>query len=188
MITEGHFADLDAATMETRYSKLTHQNIARAWRHKGLVVIHGEAGLGKTFAVEQALEDFAREDILQYKVRRRLDSLELMRALLRELTGVEHIGYRIQMELILEELLAERPRLIFIDEAQKLEYDALEMMRRSLRVIRSTSSLSTKQRKPDPRLQTQPWSLQLLRKPESRRAGMRSLVRSAGNSRASLAR
>ena len=56
-MTARHFLDLPgAATVDTVALTLTRRAIVDITRHRGLGVVHGAAGLGKTFAVEHALE------------------------------------------------------------------------------------------------------------------------------------
>jgi hypothetical protein len=50
-----HFLNLEgAATVDTDFLSLTRRAVADIAAHRALGVVHGAAGLGKTFAVEAA--------------------------------------------------------------------------------------------------------------------------------------
>ena len=56
-VTARHFLDLgDTATVDTTALTLTRRAVADITGHRALGVVHGSAGLGKTFAVEHVLD------------------------------------------------------------------------------------------------------------------------------------
>lgn len=128
-----HFLGLaDAATITTKQFQLTERVIGDLVEHLGMGVIHGPAGTGKTFAVESAMETAdAVTAVVQCNLA--FQSKPTMRQVLDELvhtiTGAVPAGNRFKLTQMLIELLAGPPRLLIIDEAQRLTGDALELVR-----------------------------------------------------------
>jgi hypothetical protein len=150
------FVDLPgAATLATRQFQLTGQIIDDLVAAGATGVVHGPAGTGKTYAVEAALErlrDITAPDpattelgdpavacprrvtevvtcTLAFPSRptMRLVADELVRAL----TGstVPRSRNRFYLTAALIELLSGSPRLLIIDEAQRLTSDCIELLR-----------------------------------------------------------
>lgn len=106
----------------------TQQVLADLVEKRAMGAIHGDAGLGKTFAVETAMEYLDIEScrvVIPTKASMRRVAIVLLRAL----TGTDHTGerYRLSDDLIFE--LSERPRLVVVDEAQNLNHDGVEFLR-----------------------------------------------------------
>jgi len=130
-MTARHFLDLeDAATVDTTALALTRRAVLDLTRHRAMGVVHGAAGLGKTFAVERAVEHLDRfwsPVWLSFPVRptMRLIASELLEAL----TGERGRWDRFSITRELQEELAGRPRLVIVDEAQNLNRECLEFLR-----------------------------------------------------------
>jgi DNA transposition AAA+ family ATPase len=130
-VTARHFLDLaDAATVETAELALTRRAITDIARHRALGVVHGAAGLGKTFAVERALThlDQGWAPIwLSFPVRptMRLIAIELLHAI----SGQHAQGDRFRLTRVLKSELALTPRIVICDEAQNLNRECIEFLR-----------------------------------------------------------
>ena len=99
-------------------------------RHRALGVIHGAAGLGKTFAVERVLDHLEKgwsPVWLSFPVRptMRLIAVELLYALSRQNAD----GNRFELARMVKDELARRPRLLICDEAQNLNREGIEFLR-----------------------------------------------------------
>ncbi len=126
-----HFLDLaDVATVYTDSMALTRRAVADIAARRALGVVHGAAGLGKTFAVESAVAALggAWEPVwLAFSARptMRLIASELLVAI----TGGHELRDRFTLTRMVKAELALRPRLIVIDEAQNLNRECLEFVR-----------------------------------------------------------
>jgi DNA transposition AAA+ family ATPase len=134
-----HFAGLDdAATLATGQFQLTGRIVADLIGCCATGVVHGPAGTGKTYAVQAALETLARDGSAGVQVTActlafparptmRLVADELLRAV----TGSPgpRSSNRFYLIAALTELLAGPPRLVVIDEAQRLNGDCIELLR-----------------------------------------------------------
>lgn len=85
-----HFLDIDgAATLPTQELGLVDQAVADLVRTQAMGAVHGPAGLGKTFAVEQALDRRAGEVAACWVSFPSRPTMRLVAAtLVHELTGV----------------------------------------------------------------------------------------------------
>ncbi|RJL23167.1 ATP-binding protein [Bailinhaonella thermotolerans] len=144
-----HFANLTgAATLPTSGLRLTARVVADLIANQATGVIHGVAGTGKTYAVEAALEHLAsaapapgpapepyRRPVPVATFTLAFPSRPTMRLvadeLLTTLTGTAAPTSRNRFYLTnaLIELLAGLPRLLVIDEAQRLTGDCIELLR-----------------------------------------------------------
>lgn len=98
--------------------------------HQAMGAFYGEAGTGKTFAVELVCGELAPElEIVKLDIPVRATPRYVIVALLQALTGVPHEGERFRLISDLRDVLAERDRLIVLDEAQNLGHDAIETLR-----------------------------------------------------------
>jgi DNA transposition AAA+ family ATPase len=126
-----HFLDLaGAATVTTDALTLTRRTVLDVTRHRALGVIHGAAGLGKTFAVERALEHLDPHWSpvwVSFPVRptMRLIATELMAAI----SGEHSRWDRFQLTRALKNELAVTPRVLIVDEAQNLNRECIEFVR-----------------------------------------------------------
>jgi type II secretory pathway predicted ATPase ExeA len=130
-VTVRHFLDLPgASTVMTDSLGLTLRAVGDVARHRALGVVHGPAGVGKTFAVERAVEALGNdwEPVwLSFPARptMRLIATELLAAL-----GGSHSQHdRFKMTRLLKAELALAPRLIVVDEAQNLNRECIEFLR-----------------------------------------------------------
>jgi hypothetical protein len=126
-----HFLNLEgAATVVTEPLQLTHRVVADLMATTAMGVIHGEAGLGKTFAVDDALHAcpaVAEACWTSFPARPTMRQVTL--DLLGLLTRTHVAGTRFQATHELIDVLADRPRLLVIDEAQRLNRECIELLR-----------------------------------------------------------
>jgi type II secretory pathway predicted ATPase ExeA len=136
-----HFLRLTGATtMPTEQMQLVEQIVQDLVRHEGLGVVHGRAGVGKTFAVQWCLErlDPVTTDTAQGGPLRVAQvafthaptalqvAKELAHAVLVEAPERAN-RYRLQ-NLVLERVVS-RPHLLVVDEAQRLTRHTMEVLR-----------------------------------------------------------
>src|SRR5450755_4633489 len=129
-----HFAGLDgAATLATAQFQLAARIVADLIAKSATGVIHGAAGTGKTYAVEAALEclDGAMVTTCTLAFPARPTMRLVADELLRALTGTAGPGHRNRFYLTaaLTSLLSGPPRLVVVDEAQRLNGDCIELLR-----------------------------------------------------------
>ena len=137
-MTARHFLALDGArTLPTDSLLLVERAVGDLVAAAAMGVVHGGAGLGKTFAVERALRDTARHEDAPSVCWVSFPSRPTMRlvaaTLLEELSGVA-AGRRDRFTLtalLLEELSggAVGTRVIVVDEAQQLNQECIEFLR-----------------------------------------------------------
>jgi DNA transposition AAA+ family ATPase len=126
-----HYLDLaDARTLPTPGLVATHRAVTDLLAAAAMGVVHGMAGLGKTYAVEQALAQ-AGEDSACWAGFPSRPTMRLVAARLFEQLTYGSAGRRSRFELMdqLVEELAVRPRAIVIDEAQRLTSECIEFLR-----------------------------------------------------------
>jgi DNA transposition AAA+ family ATPase len=128
-----HFLALQGAqTVKTNALKLTRRAVADllAVETGAMGVVHGDAGLGKTFAVEEAVADWP--DVKSYWVAfPGRPTMRLVAAtLLSLLTGEPSEGDRFRATAVLMAELARRQDvLVIVDEAQRLNQECIEYLR-----------------------------------------------------------
>jgi hypothetical protein len=124
-----HFLDLqDARTIKTPHFHATAEATNDIANELAIGVVHGEAGLGKSFATawsinHQPLPPFTFDFPARTSIKR------ITTVLLRKLTSVPHVGERYELADRLLEELAREPRLLVVDEAQRLGHEAIEYLR-----------------------------------------------------------
>ncbi|MFR9802820.1 AAA family ATPase [Pseudonocardia sp. RS010] len=133
-----HFLDIDgAATLPTEQLALVDQAVADLVGTRAMGAVHGPAGLGKTFAVEQALDRRTDEASACWVSFPSRPTMRLVAATLYgELCGASP-GRRDRFALTAEllEQLADhrgrdgRERLVVVDEAQQLNRECIEFLR-----------------------------------------------------------
>jgi DNA transposition AAA+ family ATPase len=129
-MTGRHFCGLEGArTIKTAPFALTEQAVDDLAAHRAMGVVYGQAGLGKTFAVEHILD--RRPDLESYwfDFPERTTQKWLTCDLLELLTGVDHEGEHRKLRRELLEVLSERPRFLIVDEAQRLNRACVEHLR-----------------------------------------------------------
>jgi DNA transposition AAA+ family ATPase len=124
-----HFLALDdAKTIHTKSFLRAQRCVTDCATARSIGVVHGVAGLGKTFTVEAAA---AKAEISAewFVFARRPSHTQLVKTLYQQLTGVEPHGELYKLQNDLRDVLAERPRMLVVDEAQQLTADAFELLR-----------------------------------------------------------
>jgi type II secretory pathway predicted ATPase ExeA len=132
-----HFLELSGATtLITRQFQLTARIVDDLVDNAATGVVHGPAGLGKTFAVNAALEELraAGEHAVvtcTLAFPSKPTMLQVATDLTIALTGAKPGRSRNRFQLInnLVGLLAAPARLIVIDEAQRLNGECIELLR-----------------------------------------------------------
>ena len=130
-MTGRHFLDLPgASTVQTDALALTTRAVADIARHRALGVIHGPAGLGKTFAVEQAVDQLGGEWAPLWLAFPSRPTMRLVASeLLAAITGSHNGLDRFKITRLLKAELAGAPRLVVVDEAQNLNRECIEFLR-----------------------------------------------------------
>lgn len=124
-----HFLDLEGAeTMNTFGFARAQEAFADAVSAEAIGLVHGEAGLGKTFGVRHAIAECTLP-VAWLAFRTRMTLKRFIEDTLAAVTGVPHQGSRFTLLDTLHEALTERPRVIVLDEAQLLSHEAIETAR-----------------------------------------------------------
>lgn len=128
--TAPHFLELQGArTINTEHFAETVEAIADdVVPERAIGVVYGEAGLGKSFATSYA-ETEQQLPVARLEFAPRTTMKALTERLLRQLTGVKHEGERFDLSEDLLDVLGETPRLVVVDEAQRLGYECIESLR-----------------------------------------------------------
>jgi DNA transposition AAA+ family ATPase len=126
-----HFLELaEAATIATEAYLLTRRTVADLYEAGAMGAVHGEAGTGKTFAVEEALTSSQHIDAcwLSFPSRptMRLVATTLLAALTRS-ASPDRDRFEATAQLI--DVLSHGRRVIVIDEAQRLNRECIEFLR-----------------------------------------------------------
>jgi DNA transposition AAA+ family ATPase len=123
-----HLGLRDAEVLATRHLLLTGQALSDLLASEAMGAIVGPAGVGKTFAIEHALER-CRDPVIRLTFEARPTMRLVADRLLHALTGAPGSGTRFAMTDELLNRLAERRRLVVIGEAQNLNRDCFEYLR-----------------------------------------------------------
>jgi hypothetical protein len=124
-----HFLDLaGAATLETESYLLAQRAVADAVDAGAMAVLHGDAGLGKTFAVEDALA-VPRLPLLWVSFPSRPTPRLIPATLLESITGRATRLDRFAIIRVLVEHLTQTPSIVVVDESQLLTSDCIELLR-----------------------------------------------------------
>ena len=121
--------------LPTEAFKLVARDIKDLVSTRAMGVVHGPAGLGKTFAVEQALAH--RTDlpidlpICWVSFPGGPNTKQVANALLQELTGVkvDNLNRFVATPQVIEELIRPTTLLLVVDEAQRLNRECIEFLR-----------------------------------------------------------
>jgi len=111
---------------ETKLMRIVFRTLNRTYEEKKLSVITGVSGSGKTTALENYC--LYNQDAVYIRVNEVLTKKYLLITLLRSLGQIAY-GSQFEMFDIVSEILRKRPRLIVIDEAERLKTDMLELLR-----------------------------------------------------------
>jgi len=124
-----HFLSVeDAKTIHTKPYLRAQRCVSDCATARAIGVVHGIAGLGKTFTVEAAAAQ-AEIPVEWFVFARRPSHTQLVKTLYQQLSGVEPRGELYKLLNELRDVLTERPRMIVVDEAQQLTADAFELLR-----------------------------------------------------------
>lgn len=125
-----HFLDLPGArVLPTAGLQLVDQAVGHVIDVAAMGVVHGPAGMGKTYAVESALA--ARERAGLWSSFPSRPTMRLVAAtLFEQLTGSPpgRASRFVLMDAVIEDLSA-RPRVVVVDEAQRLNTECIEFLR-----------------------------------------------------------
>ena len=126
-----HFLGLEGAmTVPTEAFLLTHRAVSDLHTTGAMGVVHGEAGLGKTFAVDDALArcEGVQACAVSFPSRpsMRVVALGLLQALTRA-ASLELNRFQATQQLLEE--LGQRHRVVVVDEAQRLNRECIEYLR-----------------------------------------------------------
>lgn len=126
-----HFLGLRGAkTVATDQLRLTHHAAADVWTASAMGAVHGPAGLGKTFAVEDALAARRRADVCWASFPSRPTMRLVAAELWARLTGEPDTkADRFTLTARLVEELSTRRRMLVVDEAQRLNRECIEFLR-----------------------------------------------------------
>ncbi len=124
---DSHFLSVDAKTILTAYFGDTQVAVAEVVRERAIGLIHGNSGLGKTFACEYAAKRLALE-VIWVRFQDRSTPREVASKLLSTVTGVPEVGTRAELSERLIDHLSEKARLIIVDEAQSLSPSAFNLL------------------------------------------------------------
>lgn len=124
-----HFLGLtEAKTINTRYFAALRRAVTDLAAAQAMGVGYGEAGLGKTYAADWATHNLSIP-YAWFDFPTRTSMKRIAQVMLRQITGVPHKGERYDLSDTLIDVLAEKPRLIVIDEAQRLGPEGIEFLR-----------------------------------------------------------
>jgi DNA transposition AAA+ family ATPase len=127
-----HFLDLEGAeTVDTEPFLLARRAIADLYDAGAMGAMHGEAGTGKTFAVEDALRQtpHAQSCWMTFPARPTMRTVasSLLAALTRTTPSIER--NRFETTAVLLDVLSHERWIIVIDEAQRLSRECIEFLR-----------------------------------------------------------
>ncbi len=126
-----HFLDIAGArTLPTPGLVATDQAVEHVVAASAMGVVHGPAGLGKSYAVERALARHAGVAVSWVEFPSR-PTMRLVAATLFEQLTRDPAGRRSRFVLTDEllESLGRGPRAVVVDEAQRLTKDCIEFLR-----------------------------------------------------------
>jgi len=126
-----HFLELaDAATVPTEAYLLTRRTVTDLHDAAAMGAVHGEAGTGKTFPVEEALATSPTIEACSLSFpsqpTMRLVATTLLSALTRSASPACN---RFEATALLIDALSHGRRLIVVDEAQRLNRECIELLR-----------------------------------------------------------
>jgi DNA transposition AAA+ family ATPase len=125
-----HFLGLaGASTIPTQHLLLTRRAVGDICGAGAMGAVHGDAGLGKTYAVEEALADLGMP-VAWASFPGRPTMRLVATTLVALLTGAPAPGRsRFELTGMLVEELSYRRRLVVVDEAQRLNREYIEYLR-----------------------------------------------------------
>jgi hypothetical protein len=119
----------DAAPFPTVPYHLAQVRIDEAVETLGMAALIGDAGLGKSYAAEQAAGRHSKMRQAWIRLPIKPTMAEVGRRLVKSLTGVEEDDSRFALARRARAALCKEPWLLFVDEAQNGNLDAFEYIR-----------------------------------------------------------
>ena len=124
-----HFLELaDAATLETEHYLLARRAVIDAVERRAMAVIHGSAGLGKTYTVDELVDELPLR-VLWTSFPSRPTPRAVAADLYEQLSGRRTRLDRFTIIARLVEHLADGPQAVVVDESQLLTGDCIELLR-----------------------------------------------------------
>ncbi|MGW4732635.1 AAA family ATPase [Streptomyces shenzhenensis] len=125
-----HYLGLAGARLlPTTASRLTQRHLATVIKARALFCVHGDVGLGKTFAINTSLRDLAPDNTLWLECRKGAPLGTLRAALYRALAlHGEPPAKGDAFDQLLVQAFAEQHRVLVCDEAQGLTRSSLEYL------------------------------------------------------------
>lgn len=118
----------DTGYVPTTVSEDIYKGIKFAQLERGMVVLHGDAGIGKTEGARKFLHDYPHSTVF-ITATPTTGSLGCIIKLLARALGVPDMRGRMDMMLAIRDKLAGTNKVVIIDEAQHLRLPALEELR-----------------------------------------------------------
>lgn len=118
----------DTGYVPTTVSEDIYKGIKFAQLERGMVVLHGDAGIGKTEGARKFLHDYPHSTVF-ITATPTTGSLNCIIKLLARALGVPEMRGRMDTMLAIREKLAGTNKVVIIDEAQHLRLPALEELR-----------------------------------------------------------
>lgn len=118
----------DTGYVPTTVSEDIYKGIKFAQLERGMVVLHGDAGIGKTEGARKFLHDYPHNTVF-ITATPTTGSLNCIIKLLARALGVPEMRGRMDTMLAIREKLAGTNKVVIIDEAQHLRLPALEELR-----------------------------------------------------------
>ena len=129
-IAPKHYLNLGAETLKTECFALAQLAVRDCVAREAMGALYGPAGNGKTFAVRSALSKVSDRDVVSVDCQVGMTHRSLSATLLETVTGgIIHRGTRSEFERMLLRELRTRPRVVCLDEAQRLNADGIEILR-----------------------------------------------------------
>jgi hypothetical protein len=125
-----HFRGLEGAnTLETESFRLANLSLDLATSEGAMAAIYGDAGTGKSYAVQSALDRQTDIPKFVFDLAGRPTPKQIAYEMLREITGIPYREplYRLDARLI--ETISKRRSILVFEEAQRYNLDGFEYVR-----------------------------------------------------------
>lgn len=127
-----YFELTDARPVKTPSYLLARQAIKDAAEEGAIALIYGEAGTGKSFAARHAVAAVRSRleiECIEWTAPHQARKEDVVKALLKQVTGRPFEGTRFPLTERLEDELAQSKRLIWVEEAQNLNKSCMQVLR-----------------------------------------------------------
>ena len=122
-----HYLNVEGArTLNTLWFARVQEAFADAVDQRAIALIHGVAGVGKTYAVKYAIEKCTLP-VYRFVFPPDIKMRQISDVLLRRITGVRHREERFLLADTLREILSEGCAVIVIDEMQLLNLESIRV-------------------------------------------------------------